>query len=165
MFFLAWAEPKPIFMHQATMSLKKIPFEPISSLKNTYYLAKYCNICVSIWENRFQKWQIMDLLTVSIGLPNVIRSSIDLKFENTIFDLSRSPQICLFRSIDRSEIVDRTITTCPVFAYFDSRVQVLPCQVSGFGRVSNLRKKWTYFRKNQNYFLTFPNFQYFFLLI
>ena len=48
-----------------------------------------------------------------------------------------------------------------VFAYFESRVRVLPCRVSGFGRVSNLWKKGTNFGKNHNYFLTFQTFNNF----
>ena len=49
----------------------------------------------------------------------------------------------------------------PVFAYFESRVRVLPCRVSGFGRVSKLWKKGTNFGKNHNYFLTFQTFNNF----
>ena len=40
----------------------------------------------------------------------------------------------------------------PVFAYFESRVRVLPCRVSGFGRVSNLLKKEAYFREKSKSF-------------
>lgn len=49
----------------------------------------------------------------------------------------------------------------PVFAYFESRVRVLPCRVSGFGRVSNLWKKGTNFGKNHNHFLPFQIFNNF----
>ena len=50
----------------------------------------------------------------------------------------------------------------PVFVFFQSRVRVLPCRVSGFCRVSNLCKKGTYFDKNQNYFFVFEIFSTFF---
>ena len=50
-----------------------------------------------------------------------------------------------------------------VFVFFQSRVRVLPCRVSGFCRVSNLCKKEAYFlEKIQNYFLAFENFSTFF---
>ena len=40
----------------------------------------------------------------------------------------------------------------PVFVSFKSRVRVLPCRVSGFGRVSNLPKKEVHFGKKSESF-------------
>ena len=39
-----------------------------------------------------------------------------------------------------------------VFVFFKSRVRVLPCRVSGFGRVSNLPKKEVHFGKKSESF-------------
>ena len=50
----------------------------------------------------------------------------------------------------------------PVFVNFQSRVRVLPCQVSGFCRVSNLPKKEAYFGGKSEFFLVVKNFRIFF---
>ena len=50
----------------------------------------------------------------------------------------------------------------PVFVFFQSRVRVLPCRVSGLCRVSILCKKETYFGKKSKKILASENFSTFF---